>query len=202
MLAQKLLKYRNQPNVLVLALPRGGVPVGVEVARALRAPLDVFLVRKLGVPEHEELAMGAVAPGGVRVLNPSVIRDYNVTEAELNAVTQSEQRELERRQYAYRNNLPPPDIQNHIVILVDDGLATGASMRAAVQALRQYHPASIVIGVPAASPDTCAQFRDEVDEIVCAVTPYPFYGVGAWYKDFAQLSDADVQALLAEIRAS
>ena len=198
-LAGKLLEYRDQPNVLVLALPRGGVPVAVEVAQVLHAPLDVFLVRKLGVPGHEELAMGAVATGGVRVLNQSVIKSLRIKQDELDAVTASEQRELERRQRAYRDDRPLPEIRDHIIILIDDGLATGATMRAAVLAVRQQHPARVVIGVPAAAPETCDEFRDEVDDIVCALTPYPFYGVGQWYEDFSQVTDDEVRKMLADI---
>jgi putative phosphoribosyl transferase len=199
-LAEKLLKYRDQPDVLVLALPRGGVPVAVEVAQALHIPLDVFLVRKLGVPGHEELAMGAVATGGVRVLNQSVMQNLGVTKAELDAVTRAEQQELERRQQAYRDARPLPEIHDHTVILIDDGLATGASMRAAVLAIRQQHPARVVVGVPAAAPETCDEFRDEVDDIVCAITPYPFYGVGQWFEDFSQVTDDEVRRMLMRVQ--
>jgi putative phosphoribosyl transferase len=199
-LAEKLLDYRDQPEVLVLALPRGGVPVAAEVAQALRLPLDVFLVRKLGAPGNEELALGAVATGGVRVLNQSIIEAFEVTQAELDSIIAAEQQELERRQRAYRDGLPPPEIRDRTVLLIDDGLATGATMYAAVLALRQQQPARIVVGVPVAAPETCAEFRDEVDEIVCAITPEPFYGVGMWYRDFEQTSDDEVRELLAQTR--
>src|SRR5215216_4542831 len=173
-LAENRLQYRDQPDVLVLALPRGGVPVAVEVAQSLHAPLDVFLVRKLGVPGQEELALGAVATGGVRVLNQAVVKNLQITQDELDAITAAEEQELERRQHAYRDERPLPKIRDHTIILIDDGLATGASMRAAILALRQQHPARIVVGVPAASPAVCREFQHEVDEIICAVTPYPF----------------------------
>ena len=197
LLAEKLLEYRDQPNVLVLALPRGGIPVAIEVAHALHAPLDLFLVRKLGAPGQEELAIGAIAMGGVRVLNQRIINYLGIRPSELEAVTSAQMEELERRQQAYRGNRPLPEIRDHTVILIDDGLATGASMRAAVVALRQYEPARIVIGVPAASPQTCDEFRDEVDHVVCAMTPEPFHGVGLWYDDFSQLTDDDVRTMLA-----
>lgn len=197
-LAAKLLDYKDQPDVLVLALPRGGVPVAAEVAEALNAPLDVFLVRKLGAPGQEELAMGAVATGGVRVLNPSVIRALDVTEAELDAVTAAELQELERRQRYYRDARPLPEIRDHTIILVDDGLATGATMRAAVTAIRERNPRRIVVAVPVASPETCDEFRDEVDEIVCASTPEPFQAVGLWFRDFGQTTDDEVRELLAQ----
>ena len=164
--------------MLVLALPRGGVPVAYEVARALGAPLDVFVVRKLGLPWHEELAMGAIASGGVRVLNADVIDAYGVTGRDLDAVVRREQRELERREERYRDGRPFPDVRGKTVILVDDGLATGSTMRAAVEALKQEGPARVVVGVPIAAPETCDAFRDEVDDIVCAITPEPFVAVG------------------------
>ena len=195
-LAAELTAYANRPDVLVLALPRGGVPVGFEVAKALHAPLDVFLVRKLGVPEQEELAMGAIASGGVTVLNEDVIRVLGISPAEINAVAAEQMQELERRERSYRGDRPAPEVRGRTVILVDDGLATGSSMRAAVKALRQLHPARIVVAVPVASPETCAEFRDEVDEIVCAYTPEPFYAVGFWYEDFSQTSDEEVRELL------
>jgi predicted phosphoribosyltransferase len=172
------------------------VPVGFEVAQALGAPLDVFLVRKLGVPGHEELAMGAIASGGIRVLNPSVVQMLRVPEHEIDTVAAREQRELERRERAYRGDRPEPEIRGRTVILVDDGLATGSSMRAAVAALRSQHPERLVVAVPVAAPDTCDAFRDEVDDIVCAITPEPFYAVGLWYADFSQTSDAEVHELL------
>jgi putative phosphoribosyl transferase len=182
---------------MVLALPRGGVPVGYEVAQALHAPLDVFLVRKLGVPGHEELAMGAVATGGVRVLNEQVVRALHIPEQVIDAVARWELEELARRERLYRGDRPPPDVHGRTVILVDDGLATGATMLAAVRALRQQHPARIVVAVPIASRDTCELLRDEVDDVICAATPDPFYAVGLWYENFEQLTDEEVRELLA-----
>jgi predicted phosphoribosyltransferase len=196
LLAAKLGQYANRPDVLVLALPRGGVPVGYEVAKGLNAPLDVFLVRKLGVPGHEELAMGAIASGGVLVLNDDVVFALRIPQQLIDLVAQREQQELERREQAYRGDRPPPDVHGKIVVLVDDGLATGSTMRAAIRALRQREPAKIVVAVPAASPDTCEAFRDEVDDIVCALTPEPFYAVGLWYEDFTQTTDKEVRDLL------
>jgi putative phosphoribosyl transferase len=201
-LAEQLSGYKGQPDVLVLALPRGGVPVAVEVARTLHAPMDVFLVRKLGVPGQKELALGAVATGGVRVLNRGLLNSLHITPGELEAITASEQRELERRQRLYRDDRPEPMIRDRTVILVDDGLATGATMRAAVLALRQQKPARIIVGVPAASPQTCHDFRDEVDEIICAITPEPFHAVGLWYEDFAQVTDDEVRAMLAQTQST
>ena len=196
LLTSKLTEYANRPDALVLALPRGGVPVGYEVAKALNVPLDVFLVRKLGVPGHEELAMGAIASGGVIVLNDDVVHALRIPQSLIDRVAQREQQELERREKASRGDRPKPDVQGKTVILVDDGLATGSTMRAAIRALRQRGPAKIVVAVPAASPDTCAEFRGEVDEIVCALTPEPFYAVGLWYEDFSQTSDQEVSDLL------
>jgi putative phosphoribosyl transferase len=196
-LAEKLAAYANRPDVVVLALPRGGVPVAFEVARALNAPLDVFLVRKLGVPGHEELAMGAVATGGVRVLNDEVVSGLRIPGYVIDAVAAQEQRELERRARLYRGDRPPPDVRGRTVILVDDGLATGATMYAAVQALRQQQPARIVAAVPTASPEACEELRAEVDEVICTITPEPFYAVGLWYKDFSQTTDDEVRDLLA-----
>ncbi len=195
-LARQLQKYARDPSLLVLALPRGGVPVAFEVAKALGAPMDVFIVRKLGVPGEEELAMGALATGGVRVLNQSVIDHLRVPSYLVDEVTAREQAELERRTRAYRNNRPAPNVQDKTVILVDDGLATGASMRAAVEALRRLGPARLVVAVPAAAAETCTALRDLVDEVVCALTPEPFDGVGRWYADFAPVSDNEVRALL------
>jgi predicted phosphoribosyltransferase len=196
-LAQRLEHYKGQ-NVLVLGLPRGGVPVAYEVARALQAPLDIFLVRKLGVPGHEELAMGAIASGGVRVLNRSVITALNIPKAMVEKVARGEQAELERREQAYRAGRPALQARGRTVILVDDGLATGASMQAAVAGLESHVPGAIVIAVPTAAPETCEAFQDRVDEIVCAFTPQPFHGVGMWYENFEQTTDEEVQALLNE----
>lgn len=197
-LAEELSHYAGRSDVIVLALPRGGVPVAFEVAQALNAPLDIFLVRKLGVPGHEELAMGAIASGGVRVLNREVVEALNIPPAVIDAVAQREQQELERREQAYRGNRPKEPINGRVAILIDDGLATGASMRAAVAGLRVQEPARIVVAVPTAASETCEMFEHEVDEIVCAETPQPFYGVGLWYHNFSQTSDAEVRLLLQE----
>jgi putative phosphoribosyl transferase len=199
-LARVLGAYANRPDVIVLALPRGGVPVGFEVAQALHVPFDVFVVRKLGVPGHEEYAMGALASGGVRVLNPNVVRMLDIPEAAVEAVTRSEQRELERREHLYRGDRPPPDVRGRIVILVDDGLATGSTMLAAVKALQTQRPARIVVAVPTASAETCEELRSEADEVVCATTPEPFRAVGLWYEDFSQTSDDEVRDLLSRAR--
>jgi predicted phosphoribosyltransferase len=195
-LAGELKEYAGKSQVLVLALPRGGVPVAYEVAQALGAPLDVFLVRKLGVPGHEELAMGAIATGGVRVLNDSVIGMLHVPDRVIDAVAEKEQRELERRELEYRGDRPEPEVRGRTVILVDDGLATGSTMRAAAEALKHEGAERLVVAVPVAPPETCEAFRSEVDEIVCAITPDPFYGVGMWYEDFSQTTDEEVRALL------
>jgi len=196
-LARELASYANRPDVMVLALPRGGVPVGYEVARALHAPLDVFLVRKLGVPGQEELAMGAIASGGTRVLNEEVVDMLNIADEVIDGVAAEEQQELNRRERDYRDGRPPPDVRGRTVILVDDGLATGSTMRAAVAALRQQGPARIVVAVPVGAPDTCAEFQREADEAICARTPVPFHAVGIWYDDFRQTSDEAVRDLLA-----
>ena len=197
-LAEKLAAYADRPDVLVLALPRGGVPVGFEVARALGAPLDVFLVRKLGVPRYEELAMGAVATAGVRVLNDDIVRGLGISEHEIDAAVARELQELARRERLYRGDRPSPDVAGRTVILVDDGLATGATMRAAVAALReqQQQPTRIVVAVPTASPDTCEVLKAEADDVVCAMTPEPFFAVGHWYEDFTQTTDNEVRELL------
>lgn len=197
LLAASLAAYANRPDVLVLALPRGGVPVAYEVACALDAPLDVFVVRKLGVPGHEELAMGAVASGGVRVLNDQVVRALRIPDYVIDAVAAREQLELDRRERLYRGGRPPPDVRGKTVILVDDGLATGATMHAAITALRQLQPARIVVAVPTAAPDTCKALQAEVEEVICAITPEPFYAVGVWYEDFSQTTDDEVRDLLA-----
>lgn len=196
LLAGQLAEYANRRDVLVLALPRGGVPVAFEVAKALNAPLDIFLVRKLGVPGHEELAMGAIASGGVRVLNRDIVRAHHLFEAAIHQVAVREQRELERRERLYRGDRPAPDVAGRTVILVDDGLATGATMKAAVLALRQQQPGRLVAAVPVSSPETCQELRSEVDDIICATTPRPFYSVGLWYEDFSQTTDEEVRDLL------
>lgn len=197
-LAQELSAHTGRSDVIVLGLPRGGVPVAYEVARALNAPLDIFIVRKLGLPGHEELAIGAIASGGIRVLNHDIVQGLKIPQTMIDTVTRQELQELERRERAYRGDRPPPEVRGRTVILIDDGLATGASMRAAVAALRAQNPARIVVAVPTAAPETCEALRPEVDEIVCATTPEPFYGVGRWYEDFSQTTDEEVRALLEE----
>ncbi|OGP82556.1 MAG: phosphoribosyl transferase [Deltaproteobacteria bacterium RBG_16_54_11] len=195
-LAEKVRKYAGSPALLVLGLPRGGVPVASEVAKALRAPLDVFIVRKLGVPGHTELAMGAIASGGVRVLNEEVVQSLNIPDSVIDQVAAQEQRELERREIVYRGKRPAHAIEGRTLILIDDGLATGASMRAAVVALRKREPRHIIVAVPTAAPDTCATFENQVDEIICAATPEPFVAVGRWYEDFSQTTDEEVREIL------
>jgi putative phosphoribosyl transferase len=200
-LASRLRQYAGRPDVLVLALPRGGVPVAFEVAQALGAPLDVFLVRKLGVPGYEEVAMGAIASGGVRVLNEDLIRQAGIPPSAVEAVTAREEEELRRRETAYRGSRPRVPIAGRTVILVDDGLATGASMKAAVAALRREGPARIVVAVPVAAAEACDEFRQDVEDVVCAATPEPFMAVGAWYEDFSQTTDTEVRRLLEEAAA-
>lgn len=195
-LAARLTHYADRPDVIVLALPRGGVPVGYEIARALHAALDLFLVRKLGVPGHEELAMGAIASGGVRVLNDEVVGALDIPPEVIDIVAGDERVELERREQAYRGDRPPPDVRGKVVILVDDGLATGSTMRAAVAALRRMGPEEVVVAVPVGAPATCDEFRTIADDVVCARTPEPFHAVGLWYEDFAQTTDDEVHALL------
>ena len=195
-LASHLQKYAGRDDVVVLALPRGGVPVAYRVAQALGAPLDVFIVRKLGVPGHEEYAMGAVASGGVRVVSDDVVRSLGLTERDVERVAARETAELERRERLYRGDRPEPDLEGRTVILVDDGLATGSTMKAAVKALAARTPAAIVVAVPIAASDTCRELAREVHEVVCAVTPEPFRAVGLWYEDFSQTTDEEVHALL------
>jgi len=195
-LAERLSRYANCPDVLVLALPRGGVPVAFEIARALHTQLDIFLVRKLGVPGQEELAMGAIATGGVCVLNEDIITYLGISQEEIDPVVAEQQKELERRERTYRVNRPPPDLRGRTVILVDDGLATGSTMRAAVSAVRKQLPAKIVIAVPIAAPAVCDDFKEEVDEIVCGLTPEGFFAVGFWYQDFSQTTDEEIRDLL------
>ena len=196
-LAARLDEYANRPDVLVLALPRGGVPVAYEVAAALNAPLDIFLVRKLGVPGQEELAMGAIATGGVRVINDEIVNYLGIPNKVIDAVAMEEERELERREQLYRGGRPARAVRGRLAILIDDGLATGSTMRAAAIALRQQQPASIVIAVPVASNQICDELRTEVDKVICAVTPEPFRAVGLWYEDFTQTTDEEVRDLLA-----
>lgn len=196
LLAQRLMGYAQRPGVLVLALPRGGVPVAYEVARALNAPLDVFVVRKLGVPGHEELAMGAVASCGARVLNPSVVEALRIPDSVIEQVAAQEFEELARRERTYRDNRPPPEVAGRTIILVDDGIATGATMRAAVAALRQMGAGSIVVATPTVALSTLREMRPEVDDFVAVMTPADFMGVGQWYQDFSQTTDEEVRELL------
>jgi predicted phosphoribosyltransferase len=195
-LVEGLSQYAGREDVVVLGLPRGGVPVAFEVASALHAPLDVFVVRKLGVPGHEELAMGAIASGGVRVLNDDVVAATGVSQEQIDAVAGREREQLELRERAYRGDRAPIDVQGRVAILVDDGLATGATMRAAVAALHDRGVNSIVVAVPTAPPETCAALRRQVDEVVCTLTPDPFMAVGLWYRNFAPVSDEEVKELL------
>ena len=195
-IAAKLAKYEGDPNVVVLGLPRGGVPVAFEIANALHAPLDVFVVRKLGVPGHRELAMGAIASGGVRILNRDVVDGLQISPMVIDAVARQEQIELERQERLYRDDAPLRDFSGRIVILVDDGLATGSTMRAAVSAQRQLNPARIVVAVPVGAADTCRQLRREAGEVICLHTPEPFRAVSLWYEEFDQTSDDEVRHLL------
>lgn len=196
LLAAKLESHTGDPSLLVLALPRGGVPVGYEVALALNTPLDVFLVCKLGAPGYEELALGAISSGGTRILNHEVIQHLGISERMIEAITSEKLQELERREKRFRGEREPAPIEGRTIILTDDGLATGASMRAAARALKTKRPKSIIVAVPIGSADTCNQIRAEADEVVCAMTPEPFYAVGAWYSDFMQIPDEEVRSLL------
>lgn len=195
-LAEKLAAYRDRTDVSILALPRGGVPVAYEVALALNAPLDIFIVRKLGMPGHEEFAIGAIASGGIRVLNEAIIDELNISQQVIESIAKRELDELERRERAYRGNHPALETHNRVAIVIDDGLATGASMRAAVAGLRAQNPRRVVVAVPAAAPEAYEEFQPLVDEIVSVITPEPFHGVGRWYEDFSQTSDEEVQTLL------
>ncbi|MEH1939661.1 MAG: phosphoribosyltransferase [Nostoc sp.] len=197
-LAKELAAYTNRPDVVVLGLPRGGVPVAFEVAKALDAPLDVLVVRKLGVPNQEELAMGAIASGGVRIVNEYIISQMKISDEVIARVAVQEERELDRRERLYRGNRPLRDLQERTVILVDDGLATGATMWAAIMAVRKQQPAEIVIAVPVAAPETCQELKAEVNEIVCISAPSPFHSVGLWYDNFPQTTDEEVCDLLAK----
>jgi len=195
-LAAALTRYAGDPNVIILGLPRGGVPVAFEVSLALASPLDVFVVRKLGVPGHRELAMGAIASGGVRVLNPDVMEVLHISPMVVDAVAEQEERELERQEREYRSGAPLPNLESKTVIIVDDGLATGSTMRAAVKALRQHQPARIVVAVPVGSAETCSDLRAEADDVVCLHAPDPFQAVSLWYEEFFQTSDHEVQHFL------
>jgi putative phosphoribosyl transferase len=197
-LGEALQQYAGRRDVVVLALPRGGVPVAYEVARRLVAPLDLFLVRKLGTPGHRELAMGAIASGGVRVLNDDVVRWYGIAQNDIDAVAREEERELLRRELAYREGRDPAPVEGRIVILIDDGLATGSTMRAAVKAVRQRHPSRVVVAVPVGARDTCDELSAIADEVICVDTPEPFSAVGQWYLDFDQTTDEEVRRLLSE----
>ena len=198
-LAGMLKHYAGRPDVVVLALPRGGVPVAYEIARKLQAPMDIFIVRKLGVPVHEELAMGAIATGGVRVLNEDVIRKLQITDEMIEAVAEEQERELQRREREYRGDRERLELSNKTAILVDDGLATGASMRAAVQALKLHSPAKTIVAVPVGAEETCRQFEGEVDEVICGKMPEDFRAVGAWYENFTQTTDEEVCHLIDEL---
>jgi putative phosphoribosyl transferase len=197
-LAENLSSYANRDDVLVLALPRGGVPVGAEVAKKLNAPLDVFVVRKLGLPGHPELAMGAIASGGVRVFNGEVMNSFRIPDEVVNAVSAEELIELQRRERAYRDNRPAPEVEGKTVILVDDGIATGSTMLAAVAALRQLNAARIVVAAPVIAGSTYYEIRRAADDVAAVMVPENFYAVGQWYEDFSQTSDDEVRALLAE----
>jgi putative phosphoribosyl transferase len=197
-LVQRLIGYAGRQEVIVLALPRGGVPVAYEVAAALKVRMDIFIVRKLGWPGHEEMAIGAIASGGVRVLNEDIVRYLNIPDTLIDAVAQRELQELERREREYRGKCPPLGLKDRTVILIDDGLATGASMRAAIVGVRAHAPARIVVAVPTAALETCKALEPEVDQMICASTPEPFYGVSRWYEDFSQTTDEEVRLLLEE----
>ncbi len=195
-LARQLLQYADHSDVIILALPRGGVPVAYEVALALKVRLDVLIVRKLGLPGREELAIGAIASGGIQILNQDIVHALGIDQATINSVLGQELRELRRREHLYRRNRPAPEIKDHTVIIVDDGLATGASIRAAVRAARTQSPARIIVAVPAAAPQAIDLLQPEVDEIVYVIAPDPFDGVGRWYEDFSQTTDEEVSSLL------
>jgi predicted phosphoribosyltransferase len=197
-LASKLHHVAGRNDVVVLALPRGGVPVAFEVAESLDAPLDIFLVRKLGMPGHPEYAIGAIASGGVRVVSEDIVRAYGIPQSAIDTIARTEQQELDRREREYRRGAALTDLGGRIVILVDDGLATGSTMRAAVEAVRQLGPARVVVAVPVGAPSTCQEFADITDETVCARTPEPFSAVGQWYLDFSQTTDEEVRTLLHE----
>jgi putative phosphoribosyl transferase len=198
-LANALQPYANRPDVQVLGLPRGGVPVAYQVTKSLNAPMDLMLVRKLGLPGHEELAMVAIATGGSRVLNAEVLQGLGISEAQIEEVAAVELQELRRRERIYRDDRPIPEVHGRCIILIDNGLATGATMQAAIAALRQQRPSEIVVAVPVAPPDTVASLRQQADAVICPAMPEPFFGVGLWYADYAQVTDAEVRELLGEI---
>lgn len=199
-LADRLSQFANRSDVIVLALPRGGVPVAFEVAITLHLPLDVFVVRKLGVPGHEELAMGAIAANGVIIFNQEVLSELEISQSHIDREIAAEQQELQRREHAYRGQRPFPSVKNKTIILVDDGIATGATVRAAIQALRQWQPARIIVAVPVADPEMAAKIAELADDFICPLQPRPLYAVGAWYHEFLQTTDAEVHTLL--MRAS
>ncbi len=199
LLAEKLTHYANKSDVIVLALPRGGVPVGAQVAKRLGVPLDVFVVRKLGLPGHPELAMGAIASGGVRVFNGDVVNAFRIPDEVINAVTAEEFQELKRREQSYRDDLPPPEVEGKTVIIVDDGIATGSTMVAAISALQQLNAGRIVVAAPTMARTTYVYLRENSDEVVAVIVPEEFYGVGQWYEDFSQTSDEEVHRLLAQM---
>ncbi|MFM5888052.1 MAG: phosphoribosyltransferase [Dolichospermum sp.] len=196
LLAARLTEYTHCPDILVLGLPRGGVPVAYEVAKGLNAPLDICLVRKLGVPGHQELAMGAIATGGVRVINDNVVDSLQISQATIDEVVAIEMRELDRRRHAYRSNLPDPIVKNHTIILVDDGIATGATIRAAIATLKKQQLRKLVVAVPVAAVSTCEELKAEVDQVISIITPTNLYAIGIWYEDFRQTTDAEVCELL------
>ncbi|HEY9618046.1 MAG TPA: phosphoribosyltransferase [Microcoleaceae cyanobacterium] len=196
LLAAQLLDYANRDDAIVLALPRGGVPIGFEVAKVLNVPLDILVVRKLGVPGHEELAMGAIAPGDVQILNQQIVQSCRVDDAALNQVIAREQQELERREQLYRDDRPALNLRDRTVILIDDGLATGATMRVAVQAVRQACPQQVIVAVPIGAPETCQELKTEAEQMICLETPRRFSSVGSWYDDFSQTTDEEVSTLL------
>jgi len=202
LLARHLQHYTGRSDVVVLALPRGGVPVAYEIARALKAPMEVFVVRKLGVPGDEELAVGAIASGGVRVLSGKLIAELGLTDEDIERTTARELAELNRRERIFRGDRPFPSLEGRVVILVDDGIATGATMRAAIRAVRAHRPAQVSVAVPVAAPQALQALRPEVDELICPLTPDPLTGIGAWYQDFAQLQDAEVIAYLRRAHAN
>ncbi|EKD53808.1 MAG: Phosphoribosyltransferase [uncultured bacterium] len=199
-LAEQLKEYAKKPNTLILALPRGGVPVAYEIAKALSLPLDVFIVRKLGVPGHEELAMGAIAMGGAVIFNEDIVKSLHISKFDIQQAIQAEQQELERRELLYRDRQELPEITGKTIILVDDGIATGATLRAAIQSLKQKKPRHIIVAAPVAAFSTCEELKNEVDEIVCPFKAENFYAVGVWYEHFPQTSDKEVSALLKKVR--
>jgi putative phosphoribosyl transferase len=198
-LAEKLTAFKEQKDVVVLGLPRGGVPVAARVARALDAPLGIFVVRKLGVPGNEEYAMGAIASGGVRLMNEDVVRSLGITEEQIKQVVEREERKLRQREDAYRGQCPQPELKGKLLILVDDGIATGATVRVAIKALREYRPRKVVVAVPVAPPETCQDLSREVDEVVCPLQPSPLRAISLWYEDFSATTDEEVRRILAEV---